>query len=102
MNIAGSCSLIDVVLLLTVNFSELAEPQKLLPYLLQPGISHLSPDIIAVYIQAAAKIFGFWATEVAQRWTEDDLPEVKDLVAMVISRGNEFVSSPHIEVQERV
>ncbi|KAK0217615.1 adaptin N terminal region-domain-containing protein [Armillaria nabsnona] len=81
--------------------SELAEPQKLLPYLLQPGISHLSPDIIAVYIQAAAKIFGFWATEVAQHWTEDDLPEVKDLVAMFISRGNEFVSSPHIEVQER-
>ncbi|KAK0466157.1 adaptin N terminal region-domain-containing protein [Desarmillaria tabescens] len=81
--------------------SELAEPQKLLPYLLQPDISRLSPDIIAVYIQAATKIFGFWATEVAQRWTEDDLPEVKDLVATFISRGSEFVSSPHIEVQER-
>ncbi|KAK0209103.1 adaptin N terminal region-domain-containing protein [Desarmillaria ectypa] len=81
--------------------SELAEPQKLLPYLLQPDISRLSPDIIAVYIQAATKIFGFWATEVAQRWTEDDLSEVKDLVATFISRGSEFVSSPHIEVQER-
>ena len=82
--------------------SELAEPQKLLSYLLQPEMSRLSPEIISVYIQAATKVFGFWATELAERWNEDDLPEVKSVVDLVISRVGELVSSPHIEVQERV
>lgn len=82
--------------------SELVDPQKLLPLILLPEISNLSPDIIAVYIQAATKVFGFWATEVAQRWTDDDLHEVKSVVQLVIERVSPFVSSPHIEVQERV
>lgn len=82
--------------------SELAEPQKLLPFILQPEISNLSPDIIAVYIQAATKIFGHWAAETAQRWSDEDLPEVKNLVEVIIGRVSEFVSNPHIEVQERV
>lgn len=83
-------------------YSELTDPQKLLPLILQPGISNLSPDIIAVYIQAATKIFGFYAAEVAQRWIDDDLHEVKAVVQMVIERVEPFVSSSHIEVQERV
>ncbi|KAJ3813936.1 adaptin N terminal region-domain-containing protein [Lentinula aff. lateritia] len=81
--------------------SELTDPQKLLPLILQPGISNLSPDIVAVYIQAATKIFGFYAAEVAQRWIDDDLHEVKAVVQMVIERVGPFVSSSHIEVQER-
>ncbi|GAW04764.1 Adaptor protein complex AP-3 delta subunit [Lentinula edodes] len=81
--------------------SELTDTQKLLPLILQPGISNLSPDIIAVYIQAATKIFGFYAAEVAQRWIDDDLHEVKAVVQMVIERVGPFVSSSHIEVQER-
>ncbi|KAE9401969.1 Ap3d1 protein [Gymnopus androsaceus JB14] len=81
--------------------SELVDPQKLLPLILQPEVVNLSPDIIAVYIQAATKVFGFWATEVAQRWTDDDLHEVKGIVQMIIERVGPFVSSPHIEVQER-
>jgi AP-3 complex subunit delta-1 len=55
-----------------------------------------------VYIQAVVKIFGYWAAELAQRWDEDDLPEVKDVVETVMERVNNFASSPHIEVQERV
>jgi AP-3 complex subunit delta-1 len=82
--------------------SELSEPQKLLTYILQPEISLLSPETIAVYIQAATKIFGFWATEVAERWTDEDLPEVKGIVDLIVSRVTELVTSPHIEVQERV
>lgn len=82
--------------------SELADPQKLLPYILQPEITNLSPDIIAVYILAATKIFGFWATEVAERWSEDDLPEVRNLVDDIVTRVTEFAGSPQIEVQERV
>ncbi|KAJ8508456.1 hypothetical protein ONZ45_g9263 [Pleurotus djamor] len=83
--------------------SELAEPQKLLPFLLRPEMSNLPPDIIAVYIQSAMKLFGHWAAELAQRWSSvnDDLPEVKTVVATIIERLQEFVASPHIEVQER-
>ncbi|KAF8956094.1 adaptin N terminal region-domain-containing protein [Flammula alnicola] len=64
-------------------------------------INDLAPDIIAVYIQAAVKIFGFWASESAQRWDDDDLPEVKQVVASILSRMRELASSQHIEVQER-
>ncbi|KAJ7292982.1 adaptin N terminal region-domain-containing protein [Mycena rebaudengoi] len=81
--------------------SELSEPQKLLPYLLQPEISNLLPDIISVYIQATSKIFGHWAAEVAQRWDDDDVGEVKSTVELIIGRIREFVGSPHVEVQER-
>ncbi|KIM88794.1 hypothetical protein PILCRDRAFT_239285 [Piloderma croceum F 1598] len=81
--------------------SELTEPQKLLTYLLQPRIANLAQDIIAVYIHAATKVFGFWATELAQRWDDDLLPEIRNVVDMVIERVSDFNSSPHIEVQER-
>ncbi|KAJ6502639.1 adaptin N terminal region-domain-containing protein [Mycena vulgaris] len=81
--------------------SELSEPQKLLPYLLQSEIANLHPEIIAVYIQATSKIFGHWAAEVAQRWDDDDLPEVKSMVDLIIERVHEFVSNTHVEVQER-
>lgn len=82
--------------------SELNEPQKLLPYLLQTEISSLAPDIIAVYIQAATKVFGTWTASVAQRWEEEDLTEVKSAVEQLTSRFSELVRSPHIDVQERV
>ncbi|KAF7347534.1 AP-3 complex subunit delta [Mycena venus] len=81
--------------------SELSEPQKLLPYLLQPQISTLLPEIIAVYIHATSKIFGHWAAEVAQRWDDDDLPEVKSMVDLVLGRAREFVGNSDVEVQER-
>lgn len=82
--------------------STLSEPQKLLPYLLQPEVDKLSPDIMAMYIQAAIKVFGFWASELAQRWDEDDLAELKHAVGSILSRLRELASSQHIEVQERV
>lgn len=82
--------------------SELAEPQKLLNYLLQPSISRLHSDTIAVYIQAATKVFGFWSSELAQRWDDDDLPRVKETVDFVLDHLRDFVASPDIEVQERV
>ncbi|KAL0061526.1 AP-3 complex subunit delta [Marasmius tenuissimus] len=80
---------------------ELAEPQKLIPLLLREEISRLQPDIIAVYLQAALKVFGYWGADLAQRWSEDDLEELKDLVRLVSTRMGEFITSPHIEVQER-
>ncbi|KIK97687.1 hypothetical protein PAXRUDRAFT_200770 [Paxillus rubicundulus Ve08.2h10] len=80
---------------------ELLAPEELLPYLLHPGVASLDPEIIAVYIQAASKIFGYWATEAAQQWTHDLLEKVKSAVETMIEQMEEFVSSPHIEVQER-
>ncbi|KAF8203875.1 adaptin N terminal region-domain-containing protein [Pholiota molesta] len=81
--------------------SELAEPQKLLPHLLQPEINNLAPDIIATYIQAAAKIFGFWASEIAQKWDDNDLPEVKQATESILNCVRRLSTSQHIEVQER-
>ncbi|KAI9570124.1 adaptin N terminal region-domain-containing protein [Boletus coccyginus] len=80
---------------------ELLAPEELLPYLLHPNIAFLDPEIIAVYIQAANKIFGYWATEAAQQWTDDLLVKVQGAVETMIEQMEEFVSSPHIEVQER-
>jgi AP-3 complex subunit delta-1 len=83
-------------------FSELAEPQKLIQYIIQPAVSKLHSDIIAVYIQAATKVFGHWAAELAERWNDSDLPEVKSVVVSILSSMRDFIDSPHIEVQERV
>ncbi|KAJ3555164.1 hypothetical protein NM688_g2725 [Phlebia brevispora] len=80
---------------------ELAEPQKLLTYLLQPKVLSLSSDIIAVYLQAAIKVFGSWTAELADRWDDDDLPKVRNTVDTVVERASEFASNSDIEVQER-
>ncbi|OCH95738.1 Adaptor protein complex AP-3 delta subunit, partial [Obba rivulosa] len=80
---------------------ELAEPYKLLTYLLQPHIALLSPDIAAVYLQSAMKVFGTWAAELAARWDDDDLPKVKSMVELVLEQSTTFAANPNIEVQER-
>lgn len=81
---------------------ELSEPQKLIPYLIQAEITNLAPDIIAMYIQAATKIFGFWAAELAQQWDDNNLPEVKETVETILTGMRQLVNNRHIEVQERV
>ncbi|KAH7930472.1 Adaptor protein complex AP-3 delta subunit [Leucogyrophana mollusca] len=80
---------------------ELSGPEELLPYLLQPNVTSLSADIIAVYIHAATKIFGYWATETAQQWSDDHLAGIKQVVDSITEQMERFVSSSHIEVQER-
>ena len=85
-----------------VGFRELAEPQKLLTYLLHPSISILAADTVQLYLQAAVKVFGFLASELAQRWDNDDLPKIREVVDLIISRMTDFASSSDIEVQERV
>ncbi len=82
--------------------SELAEPHKLLSYLLQPRILSLSPDVIAVYLHAAMKVFGSWTAELADRWDDDDLPRVRVVVDDAVERFSSFVTHADIDVQERV
>lgn len=71
-------------------------------YLLQPSVARLAPDIIAVYIHAATKVFGHWASEMAEQWQDSMLTEMKTMVDTVIERVGHLSTSPHIEVQERV
>ena len=55
-----------------------------------------------MYIQSVAKIFSAWAVDLAARWDDDDLPEVKEVVTSVLSGVRQFASSEDFEVQERV
>lgn len=81
---------------------EIAEPQKLLPHLLQPNVSLLAPEIIGAYLQAAVKLFGAWAMELSQNWDNERLREVREVVDMLISQLKTFTSHYEIDVQERV
>lgn len=83
-------------------YSELSDTRKVIPSLLSKDTTKLAADIIAVYIQSAAKIFGTWAIELTTRWDEDDLPEVKQSVESIISAVTELANNPDFEVQERV
>ncbi len=62
----------------------------------------LPPEIVAVYLQGALKVFGSWAAELAEQWDDEDLARVKNAVSTVLERIGDFASSPDIEVQERV
>lgn len=81
---------------------EIAEPQKLLPHLLQPNVSLLPSETIGVYIQAAVKLFGTWSMELSQDWDNGKIQDVREVVDMLISRLKTFTSHPEAEVQERV
>ncbi|KAL5536063.1 APL5 [Sanghuangporus sanghuang] len=81
--------------------SELTDTRKAIPSLLVPNAAKLAPDIVAIYIQSVAKIFSAWVVDLAARWDDDDLPEVKDVVTSVLSGVRQFVSSEDFEVQER-
>lgn len=71
-------------------------------YLLRHEIADLAPEIIAIYIQATLKVFGYWATELAESWEDEKMVELKSTVETIINFMSEFASSHHIEVQERV
>jgi hypothetical protein len=81
---------------------EIAEPQKLLPHLLQPNVSLLASETIAAYIQAAVKLFGSWSMELSQDWDNGRIQDVREIVDTLISRLENFTSHSEVEVQERV
>lgn len=103
VSIAGECTEFDLfVLYAQARYSELAEPQKLLDPLLRPEVLKLAPEIIAVYLQAAIKVFGAWSADLADQWNDEELPKVKGVVDTMVERVAEFAANPDIEVQERV
>lgn len=82
---------------------ENSDTRKIIPTLLQPSVASLAPDIIAVYIQSVAKIFGTWVVQLAQTWDDDtDLPEVRRVADSIVEGIQPFASNPDFEVQERV
>ncbi|KIY50457.1 Adaptor protein complex AP-3 delta subunit, partial [Fistulina hepatica ATCC 64428] len=81
--------------------SELSEPQEVITQLLRPEVMDVKPDIIVAFIQAAMKIFGHAAANMADQWDEEYLPDIKAVVANFLSRVNDFAHHPDIEVQER-
>ncbi|KAI0348238.1 Ap3d1 protein [Trametopsis cervina] len=81
--------------------SELAEPHKLLSYLLQPKALTLPSDIVAVYLQSALKVFGAWSAELADQWDDDNLSKVNEAVGTVLERIGDFSTNNDLEVQER-
>jgi AP-3 complex subunit delta-1 len=82
--------------------SELDNPHHALMRLVQPSISHLPSDIIAVYLQATLKVFSYWAYELVGRWDDSQLPRVEMTVTAVLDAIASFASHADIEVQERV
>lgn len=105
-NIARMCYLPPLAGWLTLTeldtYSELTNPQAVLDILLQPNVTLLPEDTLAVYLQSTLKVFGHWAAEISKRWDEDYLPETKRQVDEILSNLGRFVSNEHIEIQERV
>ncbi|KAI0005534.1 adaptin N terminal region-domain-containing protein [Russula compacta] len=83
------------------NSREIAEPQKLLPHLLQPNVLLLAPETIGAYLHAAVKLFSAWSMELSQDWDSDKIQEVREVVDTLILRLKTFTSHSDIEVQER-
>jgi AP-3 complex subunit delta-1 len=83
------------------NSREIAEPQKLLSYLLQPNVSLLASETIGAYLQAAIKLFGTWSMELSQDWDSEKIQDARETVDTLISRLKDFTSHSEIEVQER-
>lgn len=78
------------------------DTRKTISSLLSIDSTKIAPDIVAICVQSTAKIFGSWAVDLANRWDDDDLPEVKNNVETIISGLQKFASDPDFEVQERV
>lgn len=82
--------------------SELSDTYKVIPSLLSFNTSRIAPDILAVYVQCIAKVFGTWAVDKANRWEEDSLQEVKNMANSITSGMERLSGHPDFEVQERV
>lgn len=81
--------------------STLTSPLSTIHNLLLPSLIHSSPQLIALSIHAAAKVFGHYAAHVSNSWNAEAHQELKNLVASITAGLEPFVTSPHIEVQER-
>ncbi|KAK4685786.1 hypothetical protein P7C73_g4354, partial [Tremellales sp. Uapishka_1] len=81
--------------------SSLASPLSAISSILSPTLPSSSSSLIALSIQAAAKIFGFHAANVSTSWSGDLSAETKNLVISIKKGLEPFLHWSEIEVQER-
>ncbi|CCA68714.1 related to Adapter-related protein complex 3 delta 1 subunit [Serendipita indica DSM 11827] len=75
--------------------------ETVLTRLIQPSISLLSSDIIAVYIQATLKVLSRWTYDLAEGWSNEQLKSAKETVDAVLTGLNPLCCHADMEVQER-
>lgn len=82
--------------------SELEDPIPVMMRLVDPSVADLPSNILAVYLSAALKVYGYWASILAGKWSDQFLPVLKETVAQLRAGFQPFASSEDVEVQERV
>jgi len=82
--------------------SELEDPIHMMMRLVGPSVADLPSNILAVYLSAALKVYGYWASVLAGKWSDQFLPVLKETVAQLRAGFQPFASSEDVEVQERV
>ncbi|EIW71741.1 hypothetical protein TREMEDRAFT_43040 [Tremella mesenterica DSM 1558] len=81
--------------------SELSSPLSAISAILTPSLSLSTPSVIALSLQAAAKIFASHAASVAPLWSSDLSTETQNLVTSLKSGIEPYSFHDDIEVQER-
>jgi AP-3 complex subunit delta-1 len=81
--------------------SYLASPQEVLTALLQITKISLSPECLAVYLQAVPKIFSLLAGDQYASWTPERKTMISLLMARIIHTLEPLAIHPDLEVQER-
>ena len=82
--------------------SELEDPIHVMLRLVDPSVADLPSNILAVYLSAALKVYGYWASVLAGKWSDQFMSVLKETVAQLRAGFQPFASSEDIEVQERV
>lgn len=99
---AGESGLLEAAVWICGEYaSHLASPLSTISAILSPTLSQSSPKLIGVSVQAAAKVFAYYAASASERWSADLHEEAKNVVASTKAGLEPFLSSPDIEVQER-
>ncbi|CAG8543565.1 9729_t:CDS:10, partial [Racocetra persica] len=81
--------------------SYLETPIDTIGYLVQPGVTKLSHNVQAVYIQTILKIYAQWTNSLTYNWDEDSKQELLRFTEMIKDKISIFCSSTDLEVQER-
>jgi hypothetical protein len=66
------------------------------------SVADLPSNILAAYLSAALKIYGYWAYVLTGKWNDQFLLVVRETVAQLRAGFQPFASSEDVEVQERV
>ncbi|KZV96926.1 hypothetical protein EXIGLDRAFT_764838, partial [Exidia glandulosa HHB12029] len=81
---------------------EQKDAHRVIGHLIQPSIKFLPADTIAVFLQSAMKVFGYWAAEVAAEWNDAAHLGAARRMADELSGALEpFTAHADVEVQER-